>query len=232
MTIYAIIESIFTAVILTFSIVTHEISHGYTALLLGDNTAKYQKRLSFNPIHHANPKMLAVLVAALLLTKLLPILSDFAGIIICASFLMLAKPVPINPSYFKDPKKGMAITALMGPVVNIVFAFIGVLLFVALYEYNYSFSQYVMLFLQITISINVSLAVFNLIPFPPLDGSKILFAFLPSKYYFIVMQYERYIMLGFIILVTSGRFDRLIGAGSDNLISFFVKAAEFILRKG
>lgn len=160
-------------------IVIHEVSHGLAAYQLGDPTAKEGHRLSLNPIRHIDPIGLLMMVVV-----------GFGW----------AKPVPVNPNYFKNPKSGMAITALAGPLSNFVLAFVtalclnGALGFYAAQGPS-PILVYILEFLMVTTSLNIGLGIFNLIPFPPLDGSKILGAILPESTYFKLMQYERFGML-------------------------------------
>lgn len=166
----------------------HELAHGLIAYKLGDNTAKNQGRLSFNPFAHLNP---------------------IGTLMIFLFGIGYANPVPINPNNFKNPKKGMALTALAGPASNLVMGFLSVFIYYALASFNSSSSVMyaVTYFFYFSASVNVTLAVFNLLPIPPLDGSKVLSAVLPDDKYFKYMQYERYIMLILFALLFVGVLD-------------------------
>lgn len=157
------IEFIFQIAILIFSVIIHEVAHGYSAYLLGDNTAKFQGRLSLNPMVHLD----------LFGSIILPTISYlFGGFIIG-----WAKPVPFNPYNLRNQRRGEAIVAAAGPLSNIALAlFFGLLLrFGVLASLGSGF-----VFIgTIIVFINLILAIFNLLPIPPLDGSKILFSFLP-----------------------------------------------------
>ena len=177
----------------------HETCHGLAAYALGDPTAKSQRRLSLNPLHHI----------------------DWFGL---AAMLTLgfgwAKPVPVDMRYFKHPKQGMALTALAGPASNLLFAFLALLGYNALSHHvpDTALWSWVFAFLWTLASLNVGLGVFNLIPLSPLDGSKVLFSLLPDAAYQKLLYYERY---GFVLLYA------LIFLGV--LDGFLVKAVSAVL---
>ena len=170
------------ATLITLSI--HEFAHALAAYKLGDNTAKYAGRLTINPLKHLDP-----IGAACLL------LFHFGW----------AKPVPINPTNFKNPKRGFAISALAGPLTNLAVAFICAFVYLLLYTKLYVYAlgtsflsnlaYNAIRFFAILHTVNIGLGVFNLIPVPPLDGSRLLTALLPTKIYFKIMKYERRIYL-------------------------------------
>ncbi len=170
------------AVILAISV--HEMCHGLAAYFLGDRTAKYMGRLSLNPFRHIDP------IGALCL-----LLFGFGW----------AKPVMVNAAYFKKPKRDMALTALAGPVSNFLLAFVALLIFklLTLTPLFYSASklaELIVVFLTTLVSMNIGLGVFNLLPIPPLDGSKIFLSLLPPRLYYDIMRYEH---LGWLILVVA-----------------------------
>lgn len=180
------------AVLLALSI--HEYCHAYAAYRLGDNTAKSLGRLTLNPIKHIDP------VGALCM------LLFHVG---------WAKPVPINARNFKDPKKGFAITAVAGPAINLILAFLSALIYkimvVSLRDVMFVsgsfpllFCQNMLLFVFLFHSINLGLGLFNLLPFPPFDGSRILHIVLPPKVYFGIMKYEKKIYFGVLIWLLCG----------------------------
>lgn len=159
----------------------HEICHGLAALALGDPTARSMHRLSLNPLRHIDWLGLAMMV-------------------ICG--FGWAKPVPVDPRYFKKPKKGMALTALAGPVSNLVLAALLMAGASAVY-YHAAYTpmwEGVFGFLLDTAILSIGLGLFNLIPVPPLDGAKVLGALLPDRTYFTLMRYERYGMLVLLLL--------------------------------
>lgn len=169
----------------------HECAHGYAAYRMGDNTAKRQGRLTLNPFVHIDP-----------IGTLALVLFGFGW----------AKPVQINPLNFENPKKGMMLSALAGPLSNIGLAFISMVL----YKFSYipvymgisgAFLLTVQTFLLYMISINITLAVFNFIPIPPFDGSRIATYFLPQRIYFKIMQYENIIFIVLLVALWFGVFD-------------------------
>lgn len=164
------------------AIIVHEICHGLAALAMGDRTAESQGRLSLNPLRHIDPFGLLMLVVFR---------------------IGWAKPVSVNMTNFKNPKRGMAVTALAGPVSNFVLAAAALFLYglCAGVLNRVRVGRAVLEMLQLTGYISISLGLFNLIPFPPLDGSKVLFALLPDRMYIRLMRYERYGMIALIILV-------------------------------
>jgi len=176
-------EYIFLIIILIFSIVIHEVSHGAMAYYLGDPTAKYAGRLTLNPLKHLDP-IGSVILPLLLVVIRSPILFGYA------------KPVPINPYNFRDQKYGSLKVSLAGPGANLAVAvFFGLLLrFIPLLS---SFSGLIQIFSYI-VYINILLAVFNLLPIPPLDGSHVLFTFLPPSAIKIKIFLQQF---GFFILI-------------------------------
>lgn len=189
-TIQTIIAEILAVLVIIFLILPfHEWAHAQTAYLLGDKGIKQRGRLSLNPLSHIDP------VGALAML--------FIG-------FGWAKPVPVDSRYFKNPKVGMAITAFMGPVANLIAALAGLFVFhtlwciVPTFFTAGGFGSYVLAFLQFYIIVNVNLAVFNLLPIPPLDGSKILFVFLPDKAVMFFYRYQMFFMIGLIVLLWAG----------------------------
>jgi len=164
------INIIFQLIILLFSAIVHEVAHGYAALFQGDPTAKYENRLTLNPLRHLDPFGSLVLPLLLFLAHS-PVLFGWA------------KPVPFNPYNLRNRKWGEALVAIAGPAINILIALIfGLILrFGAPYIVTSATFAPTIIILEMIVAINILLAVFNLVPIPPLDGSKILFAFLPSS---------------------------------------------------
>ncbi len=178
-----LIDTIFGVLILIFSVVAHEVSHGYAALALGDRTALYAGRLTMNPLKHLDP----------IGSILVPILTIMAG----AGFGW-AKPVPYNPANLRDKKWGDTKVALAGPLTNLGIATV----FALFVRVGASIlpPEAVSLMLMI-VTINVVLAVFNLIPVPPFDGSKVLHNLLPYRYQYIYQYMERYWIVMLVIVV-------------------------------
>lgn len=201
----AVIQIFAILVVIFLVLPFHEWAHAYTALRLGDTSVRYRGRLTLNPMAHFDP----IGALALLLFG-----------------VGWAKPVPINTRSFKNPKLYMGITALMGPVANVVAAIAGGLILNALVVFapdfliDKSFGYYVLLFLSFYVDVNCSLAVFNLLPIPPLDGSKILFIFLPDKAVEWFYRYERYISMGLLLLIWTDVLDVPLGFLIGGLESF------------
>lgn len=175
----------------------HELCHGLAALSLGDPTAKSMDRLSLNPLRHI----------------------DWLGLLMMFTVgFGWAKPVPVDPRYFKDPKKGMALTALAGPASNFMLAFSLILISKGIYLYaDYTpVWNGIYNFLHLTAILSIGLGLFNLLPIPPLDGAKVFGGLLPDRTYFALMRYERYGMLLLLLMsfadVGSGVINRGIAA--------------------
>ena len=141
-----------------------------------------------------------------------------------------AKPVEVRMRYFKNPKRDMALVAFAGPVSNLLQALVTLFISNALYYFSVKSGNtgvgYMGLFFYFAAQININLAVFNLLPVPPLDGSRLVTALLPSKYYYKIMQYERYIMIGLFVLLFTGVLTRPLSALSDWVLSLFMKITE------
>lgn len=200
-------EVIIQLVVLVLSIVIHEVAHGYAAYKLGDPTAKNARRLTLNPLAHIDP------VGSVLLPLIL---------VVTQSSLLFgwAKPVPFNPGYFRNPKQGVMIVGVAGPVSNLVLAVVAGLTF-RLFLPGGLFG----FFLIHACIINVVLAIFNLIPIPPLDGSRVLVGFLPPELARRYLQLERF---GFIIvfgLLWLGVLGRVIQPLSNGLIRLLLPVA-------
>ena len=172
-------------VVIFITLPIHELAHGFVANKLGDPTARYQGRLTFNPLAHV----------------------DYIGAFSIIVFgFGWAKAVPVNMGNFKNPRRDMAITALAGPVSNLLMALVCniiVCLFVYVIGFKSIVLYYIVMFFNYISQISVSLAVFNLIPIPPLDGSRIISAFLPPRIYYNLMRYERYFFMILIVLMAS-----------------------------
>lgn len=176
---------VFQVLVLVFSVVVHEVSHGFAAEELGDDTARRAGRLTLNPIKHLDPFGSVILP---FLLSLVP-----GGVV-----FGWAKPVPFDPRRLKDPRRGSMLIALAGPLSNLALAGIFAIAVRLIVYFQVVELVPAIAFLKIIIVINIVLAVFNLVPIPPLDGSKILFFFLPRKTEGLQMLFERY---GFIILL-------------------------------
>ena len=196
-----------TAVLVAASLLCitfHETCHGWAAYRLGDNTAKRMGRLSLNPLKHV----------------------DLMGLIMMALFRFgWAKPVPVDMRNFKNPKAGMALTALAGPVSNVVLAYAAVVLcnFVMFLADRLGSTWLLLALAQFFVYVEIisaGLAVFNVFPIPPLDGSKVLFALLSDRAYDRLMRYEKSGMGLLMALLVTGAIDRPLGAMRDWLLTW------------
>jgi len=193
---------------LLFSITCHEVAHGYVASLLGDPTARLAGRLTLNPIKHLDPMG----VLAFLATQMIG----------------WAKPVPVDPRYFKNPSKGMILVSIAGPLTNFILAILFLFVFKWLYLFAYevgSTSSWIavlrplVLMCKQGVFINVALAIFNLLPLPPLDGSQILAGLLPRDMAASYLGLSRYGFIVLILLAVSGMLGRILGPAMQAVVN-------------
>lgn len=212
-----ILDFLLTLPAVLIALSAHEMMHGYAAYRLGDPTAKYQGRLSLNPLRHVDP---------------------FGFICLMLFHVGWAKPVAVDPRYFKKPKRDMAITALAGPLTNFALAFFFSFVYVFFLQVGLKLAlvqngvvPYV-IFLKVLgyiLTINLGLGVFNLIPVPPLDGSKILYAFLPYNVLYKIAPFERYFHFIMILLLALGILSLPINGIVTFFCDLFLGIAEFFL---
>lgn len=196
-----ILDYLIKALVLFTAVPVHECAHAWVAEKMGDDTGRKQGRITLNPFAHLT-----------LWGSLMMILVGFGW----------GKPVMVDSRNFKNPKKGMVLTSLAGPASNFIMAFLSmivykVLAFLSFAKDSSTFDMLATVFVYITL-INISLAVFNFLPIPPLDGSKIFNAILPEKWYFTIMKYENFIFIALIILVYSGLLDKPLSFLQDKVI--------------
>jgi Zn-dependent protease len=208
--------------VMFLSLSLHETAHGFAAYKLGDPTAKNLGRLTLNPFKHLDP-----------IGFLCMMLAGFGW----------AKPVPINSRNFKKPRRDIAISSIAGPVSNLLLAFVFAIAYRIVDEplariiYTADtisggtagrLAMYALTIIFLAIRLNINLAVFNLLPIPPLDGSKILYMFLPPKVYFKIAPYERYISIGFMLLLVTGVIYPVIETVSGYIATFMFKLVGLI----
>ena len=195
----------YTAPAILAAIVFHEMAHGWASYWLGDPTPKEDGRLSIAPWKHLDPVGILCMI-----------LFHFGW----------ARPVQVRPQYYKNPKLGMAVTAVAGPLANFLLAFAASGLYVWMFKadlrgsafLNTAVGAYLMELVGFLVSINIGLGVFNLIPIPPLDGAKVLGAVLPERLYFRIMPYERYGTILLVALLYIGVLDGPLGTARAWLI--------------
>lgn len=208
----ALLDVLIVAAAAVLCITFHETCHGLTALALGDPTAKRMGRLSLNPLRHV----------------------DLMGLVMLAvAKVGWAKPVPVDARYFKNPKVGMAAVAVAGPLSNVLLS--------ALALFGYTVSSFFAVYREIALLepladffyyvfyISAGLAVFNLLPIPPLDGSKVLFTFLPKQWYWKLMRFERYGMFLLMALLLTGMLDVPLNYLREGLTGFLMPVLDWTL---
>ncbi len=197
------------ALVMLIAIPFHEAAHALVSWKLGDSTAKDYGRLTLNPIAHFDP---------------------MGAICMIVAGVGWAKPVPTNAGRFKNPKQGMALTALAGPVSNLLLAYMSMVALKLVYYFTPDtvLFSFLLLFLKYMVLINVTLAVFNMLPVPPFDGSRILLTFLPRRQYFGIMKYERYLFLAVFLVLMLGVLNGPLGFLEDRAVDGLEWATGYI----
>ncbi len=203
---FALMIKLFSRLFVIFcTMPIHEYAHALVATKLGDQTPRLSGRLTLNPMAHISP------IGALM-------------IILCG--FGYAKPVSVNPRNFKDSKKGMAMTAIAGPVSNLIMGFIFTFVAIIFLHLNSTvITNAFYTFFFFAALVNINLAVFNLLPIPPLDGSRILQLLIPAKHYYKFLQYERYIVIVVFILILTGVLSTPLSLISSGILNLFVSIA-------
>lgn len=195
------------------SMTLHEMAHGLVSYWLGDSTARARGRISLNPLHHI----------------------DWIGLLCLLLFgFGWAKPVPVNPNEYKDPKTGMVWTAFAGPMANFLLSMICTFLFYCVALFSGSFASgpvgsYLVSLLSATASMSAGFGIFNLIPIPPLDGARIFWAFLPDRDYFRVNNPPAWVSLLFMVLIFSGLFNYPLTIMRSTLLQWMSSASIWLL---
>ena len=198
------------------SLTVHELCHGLAAYWMGDKTAKYFGRLSLNPLHHMEP---------------------FGALCLFLFGFGWAKPVPVDARNFKNPKAGMVVTSLAGPFSNFLLAFLahlGATLLLGMsfesgVSVGFRLATICYILCQYLAMMNLGLGIFNLIPIPPLDGSKVLSAILPARWYFKLMQYERYGFILLILFINLPLFNEILFAIENGILGFYDVIIRFLI---
>ena len=203
-------DLLLSAVPALLCITLHELCHGLVAYLLGDDTAKRAGRLTLNPLKHIDPMGLLMLVVA---------------------HVGWAKPVPVDMRSFENPKRGMALTALAGPVCNLVLAALFLFLYGLAFPFavrrGTSLALTLVQLLDVTAHLSLGLGLFNLLPIPPLDGSKVLFSVMSDESYVKLMRYERYGIILLFALAFLGVTGRLLSGAINAAFDLLWPLAEF-----
>ncbi len=197
-----LLHGLLAIVALLLCVIPHEVAHGVVALWLGDPTAKRMGRLSLNPLRHLDP------IGSVLLPLGLLLLRRFTGLPLFV--FGWAKPVPINPYYFRDPWRGMVWVGLAGPAANVVLAALSAALARGLFLLGLR-NSWVFLFLTLFTAISLLIAFFNLVPIPPLDGSRVLAYFLPLRWRLKLLKLEQFGIIIVAALLLLGLLDLVAG---------------------
>ena len=210
--VWSVIAQVISIVFIIICILPlHEYAHGWMANKLGDPTARWEGRLTFNPLASVDPVGAAALI-----------LFGFGW----------AKPVPVNSRYFKNPKRDVAIVALAGPVSNLIAAFLGAVIVAAMEVFMpvNGFTSFLYNVVYYYVVVNITLAAFNLIPVPPLDGSRIVAAFLSDRALSIYYRYQRIFVMAIFVLMLSGALSGPLYFVQSILSNFIFGIARFPFR--